>query len=338
MSYGRLKGGFEVLEKVGEGGFAEVYKVRRVSDGRVFALKVPKSGVDRGYLGRVLGVHRKLLNVEHPNIVRVYEVGAGEEPYILLEYIDPSSNLGGVVGRRKVELEEAARIVYDVMKALVFARQVLDIKAHMDLCPSNIFVVEGTAKVSDFDSAYWADISYSSFRTHFDYAPPDASEEALQDERFLETYDAFALGVIFLELVEGRRGLRARILASREELLEKLPIPLRAALRRMVDPVYTGRISVAEAIPFFEDYLEATNYKVQVVRLVVEYLDLLENLRWKMRKEGAKLSARELEELKALEGTVERAVQALKSEGGGVDALIADARLKMDALRGKLHK
>ena len=88
-------GKFEIIEEIGRGGMAVVYKARQTDLGRIVAFKVINSEdprTDAEYLQRFQEEARNMASLSHPNIVQVYEVGEEDNlNYIAMEYIEGES-------------------------------------------------------------------------------------------------------------------------------------------------------------------------------------------------------------------------------------------------------
>ncbi len=152
-------GRYDILESVGTGGFATVYRAQDSQLGREVALKVlhPHMAGNPQYLERFLREARLAASINHPNVVTVHEVGQeGNTHFIAMEYL-PSSLEGMSLGDR-----------LPVPVALVLIRQVaLGLQAahqrgvvHRDLKPANILLTsDGSPKVTDFGIARSAELS-----------------------------------------------------------------------------------------------------------------------------------------------------------------------------------
>jgi serine/threonine protein kinase/tetratricopeptide (TPR) repeat protein len=136
--------GYEVLETLGQGGMAVVYKARQLGLNRLVALKVLRGGggADAAQLARFRDEAVMLAALRHPNIVQVYEVGAHDgADYIALELID-----GGSLDRRLAHKPQPPRPSAELVETLARAMHAAHQQGivHRDLKPANILLQEST--------------------------------------------------------------------------------------------------------------------------------------------------------------------------------------------------
>lgn len=148
--------GFEILEKIGKGGMAEVWKARQISLDRTVAIKVLKnrSLPDEEARARFRTEAQAAARVNHPGIVQVYD--AGEQngvPYYVMEYVE-GQTLGDLLVERKTFPEENALIIAEcVAMALGHAWEKAQI-VHCDIKPDNVLVAsDGSIKIADLGLA-----------------------------------------------------------------------------------------------------------------------------------------------------------------------------------------
>jgi WD40 repeat protein/serine/threonine protein kinase len=132
--------GYEVLGEVGRGGMGVVYKVRQAALDRVVALKMMLTGapVTAEHLARFRVEMEALGRLQHPNIVRIYEVGEWEgRPYFTMEYVD-GPNLAQKLGIGPLAAQPAAHLVEVLARTMeaVHRCHVL----HRDLKPANVLL------------------------------------------------------------------------------------------------------------------------------------------------------------------------------------------------------
>jgi beta-lactam-binding protein with PASTA domain/predicted Ser/Thr protein kinase len=148
-------GRYEVLERVGTGGMAEVYRARDDLLGRDVAVKVlsERFAGDRSFVERFRREAQAAANLNHPNIVSLYDYGSDNGTYfIVMEYID-GRPLDDVIRAEGALLpERATDIAADVAQALQRAHS--SGLVHRDIKPSNIMITSsGQTKVTDFGIA-----------------------------------------------------------------------------------------------------------------------------------------------------------------------------------------
>jgi eukaryotic-like serine/threonine-protein kinase len=207
---GRTYGGrYAVLERVGTGGMAEVYRARDELLGREVAVKVlsERLSSDRSFVERFRREAQAAANLNHPNIVSLFDYGSDDGTYfIVMEFIDGSS-LSDIVRREGALMpERAAEIASDVAQALHRAHaQGL---VHRDIKSANIMITRtGQTKVTDFGiaRALGRDGEQTMTQTGMvigtaSYLSPEQAQGNPVDGRS----DVYSLGVVLYEMLTGR--------------------------------------------------------------------------------------------------------------------------------------
>ncbi len=203
---GKGIGPYRILRFLGQGGFAQVYLAVHEGLGRQVALKVlfPSYAESPEFVDRFLREARISANLEHPNIVQVYDVGnADGYYYIAMQYVD-GETLQAAMGRgARLEAEVVANIVAQVAGALDYAHGQGII--HRDVKPSNILIDRrGKAYLTDFGIARAA-WSARVTKTGVSIGTPEymSPEQALGrgvDARS----DLYSLAVVLYEMICGR--------------------------------------------------------------------------------------------------------------------------------------
>jgi serine/threonine protein kinase len=142
---GFFVGGYTILDRIGKGQTAGVYKAVHAS-GQVVALKVlPASRAkDANLRGRFEREGRLLTQLDHPNVVRAFQVGrAGSIHYIVMEHLEGEPLDEVLARRKKLPVAEAARLVYQALLGLQHLHEKHMI--HRDLKPANLMVAPATA-------------------------------------------------------------------------------------------------------------------------------------------------------------------------------------------------
>ncbi len=196
---GATVGRFELIRKLGRGGFGEVWEARDRDLGRLVAFKAvrPRVGIEPSEF-RTLREAETAASLAHPNLVTLFDVGRAEQgPYLVLELLR-GETLAAHLSRGPLPPREALRVAQEVAKGLAYAHA--SGVVHRDLKPENVFLCEdGRIKVLDFGLAHVFG------RRRLDggtpaYMAPEQASGAPEDERT----DVFALGVMLFEMVSGR--------------------------------------------------------------------------------------------------------------------------------------
>jgi hypothetical protein len=196
-------GEFQVLEMLGRGGMASVFKARRRTE--VAALKRPLSALldDQDLLERFLREAAIGRTLNHPNIVRILEQGyVGRVPYFTMELLG-GETLQDLARRGPLPPRTAASIVVQIAEALDFAHGKGVV--HRDLKPSNVMVLAGgVAKVMDFGIARAQRFDGMTATAAFLGTPDYVAPEMIEGKGTEARSDLYALGVVFFELLTGR--------------------------------------------------------------------------------------------------------------------------------------
>ncbi len=216
---GRVLGGYRLIEPLGEGGMATVWRARREAGDfqREIALKCLRSGFYSPDLrARFLAEQAILARLEHPNIARMYDGGVAEDgtPYIVMELVDGLPILAHADAAR-LDLRQRVGLFLGVVDAVVYAHRELVI--HRDLKPANILVdSSGAPRLLDFGIACLLEPGALQAATTAlrPLTPEYAAPEQLHGGPITLRTDVYALGLLLHELL---CGLRAEGDAARRE-------------------------------------------------------------------------------------------------------------------------
>jgi hypothetical protein len=210
----RRIGKYEIVEEIGRGGFAAVYKARDLDLDRVVALKVlaPHLTWDATFVKRFRREAQATAKLRHPNIVTVYEVDETEgQLYIAMEHL-PGRTLAALLkAEGAMPLERALSILEQIGDALDYAHEQGAI--HRDVKPGNVMIGKDRrgavhATLMDFGlvKAMESSESLTSLGTILgspQYMAPEQADPTRKDEIGPPT-DRYALGVVAYEMVAGR--------------------------------------------------------------------------------------------------------------------------------------
>lgn len=200
--------GYEIVDKLGQGGMGIVYKARHLGLDRLVALKMLPSQEKTGSntLARFQREAKLLAKLEHPNIVQVYDVGEHEgQPYIALEMIN-GGDLADYLQKQKPTIEIIAAFVEKLARAVHLAHE--NGIVHRDLKPSNILLTKkGQPKITDFGIAKDLDQTSHQTATGALLGTPGymAPEQASGNVEMIDARtDVYALGIILYEMLTGQ--------------------------------------------------------------------------------------------------------------------------------------
>ena len=203
---GRLLGNrYKIVENIGEGGMARVYRGIDTKLNRPVAIKVlyEQFAADPDFLRRFKQEAKSAARLSHPNIVNIYD--EGEESglhYIVMEYVNGCTLKDLIQRDERLNPEEAVRILIQICDALAHAHSQNVI--HRDIKPQNIMLTgEGRVKVADFGiarAAADATITYGrSLLGSVYYSSPEQARGSSTDPKS----DVYSLGVLFYEMLTG---------------------------------------------------------------------------------------------------------------------------------------
>ena len=197
---------YELLEHIGSGGMAEVYKAKDLILERLVAVKILNSQYagDTEFVQRFHREARGAARLSHPNIVGVYDVGEDDgRHYIVMELVEGQTLKNMIAEKGKLDVEEALHIAKKIASALEMAHK--NNLVHCDIKPHNILVTaNGAVKVADFGIARAVSSSTLTYNdtvvgsVHY-FSPEQAKGTAITPKS-----DVYSLGVVLYEMLTGQ--------------------------------------------------------------------------------------------------------------------------------------
>lgn len=300
-------GKYELLDKIGAGGMAEIYKARYIGiDGfeKVLVLKkiLPNFADNTAFIKMLINEAKLTSSLQHVNIVQIFELGEiNDQYYIAMEYVNGRDLLKIMAQASKIRLRVPPKIVVyllsEVCKGLGYAHGACDSDGnnlhiiHRDVSPSNIIVSQqGEVKIMDFGVARATQQNSGVEKTRagtlkgkLGYMSPEQVTGKTIDHRA----DIFSLGIVFFEMLTlkrlflGRTDLDTMINirdANIDEKLKKysfIPEDIHPILRRALAKDPNQRYQTAEELhEELLDYLFTNQLKV-THRTLQTYVDAL---------------------------------------------------------------
>ncbi len=233
-----LGGRYRLVELLGQGGMATIYRATDAQLGREVAVKVlhPEYGRDPDFVARFKQEAQSAASLSHPNIVGVYDFGTDAGgPYIVMELVDGEDVATLLARNGPLPPRQAARLAAEVAHALAaaHARGIV----HRDVKPGNVLVSsDGRVKVADFGIARaWADARLTLPGVTLGSVHYFSPEQAL-GEQATEASDIYSLGIVLYELLSGRRPWEGDSAAAVAMARISAPAPFVSAVRPSVPP------------------------------------------------------------------------------------------------------
>lgn len=219
---------YELLERIGDGGMAEVYRAHDKMLDRYVAIKIlhPQFTNDESFVTRFRREAQSAAKLSHPNIVNIYDVGSCDGKYfIVMEYIKGETLKDKIKREAPLPINVTLNIVEEIAQALACAHA--KHLVHCDIKPHNILLTEeGHVKVADFGIARAtssATITYTGSvvgSVHY-FSPEQAKGHTISPKS-----DIYSLGVVMYEMLTGRvpfDGETAVSIAIKQ--LQDAPVP-----------------------------------------------------------------------------------------------------------------
>ena len=260
---------YKIVELLGKGGMATVYKGYQAGIDRYVAIKIlpPHPGQDDEYIRRFEQEARLIARLQHPHILPVYDYGAdGEILYLAIAFVEGGS-LADRIDNGPVPIAQVERYLREVSAALDYAhRQGI---VHRDIKPDNILInAEGYTLLADFGIAKLAGGESKLTATGGMVGTPAyMAPEQARGGTIGPAADIYSLGVVTYEMLTGRQPFTADTPLQLVMKHVTEPVPDIADVMRNVPPALTGvmlRVMAKNAadrydcaIDFYEDFSRA---------------------------------------------------------------------------------
>ena len=196
---------YEILERIGTGGMAVVYKAKCHRLNRLVAVKILKSDLaqDEDFRRRFNAESQAVAQLSHPNIVSVYDVSRGGDiEYIVMELIDGITLKQYMEKRGQLNWRESLHFVTQIMRGLSHAHSRGIV--HRDIKPQNVMVLrDGSVKVADFGIACLENAAQTLTQEALGSVHYISPEQARGD-RIDARSDIYSAGVVLYEMLTGR--------------------------------------------------------------------------------------------------------------------------------------
>jgi tRNA A-37 threonylcarbamoyl transferase component Bud32 len=212
---------YELIERIGVGGMAEIYRGKATAGGgfeKPVAIKkiLPHLSQDKRFVELLITEAKTLSSLRHRNIVQIYDVGLGDDAqyFIVMEYVD-GTDLGALYEfcekrKRRLPIGVSLHVCGEVCEALDHAHRARGPKGeplglvHRDVSPSNVLLSRsGEVKLTDFGIAKRTEevTGHGGVRGKFAYISPEQAHNTHVDGRS----DVYSVGIMLYELITGTR-------------------------------------------------------------------------------------------------------------------------------------
>ena len=212
MKIGQLiKERYEIVELLGEGGMAFVYKAKDMQLERMVAIKTLKPNYveQTTFVERFKREAQTAANLNHPNIVQIFDWGIEEEPYFVMEYIEGNTLTSIISNKKTISLSDVLFIGAQVANGLQAAHS--QGLVHRDIKPGNIMITpSGKVKVTDFGIVSIQDEESDITKTGSILGTASyISPEQAQGKAVSVGSDLYSLGTVLYELITGNPPFEA---------------------------------------------------------------------------------------------------------------------------------
>lgn len=203
----KLDGRYELLELIGVGGMADIYRAKDLTEDKTVAVKILKNefSASEDFIRRFRNESKAIALLSHPNIVKIYDVGLTEKiQFIVMEYIDGITLTDYIERQGVLKWRDAVHFTTQILRALQHAHDRGIV--HRDIKSSNVMLLsDGTIKVMDFGIARFnretdKTISEKAIGS-VHYISPEQARGDVTDEKS----DIYSVGVMLYEMLSGKK-------------------------------------------------------------------------------------------------------------------------------------
>ncbi len=277
-------GKYELIERIGKGGMAEVFLARSVGaeglEKRLVIKRIlPELATNRRFIEMFIAEAKIAMGLNHPNIVQIYDFGKVEGDYYLaMELVDGAELAALLDASRRVGIPlpigDAVYLAMEVARGLDYAHRRKDSfgqelgLVHRDISPENLMVSwDGTVKIVDFGIARatsMADEEPVELKGKYQYMSPEQAAGRPVDHRS----DLFSLGVVLFELVCGRPLFRGNTPEETLSLVSSAVVPDILSINADVPQALELAIYKALAREADERFGSAREFQAELTRVL----------------------------------------------------------------------
>lgn len=230
---------YELIERIGDGGMASVYRAHDQLLDRYVAVKIlhPQFANDEEFIVRFKKEAQGAAKLSHTNIVNIYDVGEWDKQYfIVMEYVEGETLKNKIQREGKLSIADVLDISGQIVEALEHAHTHNLI--HCDIKPHNILIKpNGQVKVADFGIARAASSATMTYSGNVVGSVHYISPEQAQGNAITPKSDIYSLGVVIYEMLTGEVPFKGEnVVSIALKHLQEIPVPIHE-LRPDVPPI-----------------------------------------------------------------------------------------------------
>lgn len=200
----RISGRYKIIDKIGSGGMANVYLATDLILERKVAVKMVALDFqeDKDSLRRFRREALSATELSHPNIVNIYDVGDGSQPYIVMEYVDGMDLKQYIQKNHPIPYRKTIDIMAQILDGIAYAHEKNVI--HRDIKPHNILIDHnGNVKITDFGIAVALSQNSITQTNSILGSVQYISPEQARGNTVTKQSDIYSLGIVLYELLTG---------------------------------------------------------------------------------------------------------------------------------------